>query len=73
MTGWNQSDVDHLHDLTTDAAKLEARKRAQVAVLRQHECPWSVIGNALGVTKQAAAARYGSVRVSLTDQQLPAS
>lgn len=43
-------------------AHWEASVGAQVSSLRQHGASWSVIGDALGITKQAAQQRFGGTR-----------
>jgi hypothetical protein len=51
-----------LRTLKTDAAAardLEQRMRSTVQELRAGGVSWAVIGNALGITKQAAQQRYG--------------
>ncbi|MGY2704852.1 hypothetical protein [Nocardioides sp. HB32] len=66
-----QRDLDQLGDELAKVRHAEARIREQVAYLRQQETPWSVIGDALGITKQAAQQRYSSQRVSLNDRPFP--
>lgn len=70
MTGWNDRDVEQLTVMRHTIAMQEALLRSTVSHLRQQECPWSVIGAALGVSKQAAAKKYGSKRVSHKDRPL---
>lgn len=71
MSGWQDADLDRLSVLQHQLETTDAAIRAQVATLRQHECPWSLIGNHLGITRQAAQQRFGSIRVSLLDRELP--
>ena len=73
MTGWNDADSAQLTALAAQRAQVEANMREQVSRLRQQECPWSVIGDALGVSKQAAQKKYAAQRVSLVDRPLRTS
>lgn len=60
--------LKYLAELVAIRNNLEAEIRAAVDGLRaptldyQHLCSWSLIGDALGVTKQAARSRYGTQR-----------
>ena len=61
MTGWNEGDVISLRLITHESTVLDAELRRTVRTLRQDGCPWSVIGDALGTTRQAAQMRYGKI------------
>jgi hypothetical protein len=50
------SELDHWLRQRNQAEQQIARL---VRVLRAEDCPWSVIGQALNMTKQAAQQRYG--------------
>ena len=52
--------VDELRTDTLKAATIDARIRSSVAELRAAGVSWAVIGDALGITRQAAAQRYRS-------------
>lgn len=66
MSGWRAGD---LTTLGRRAASMERHRLAMradseailatVDALREAGCPWSLIGQALGVTRQAAQQRYG--------------
>lgn len=61
-------------DLLTSAQNVRDAQRQldrNVAEARQRGLPWSKVGEALGVSKQAAQKKYRSTRVALDDQQLP--
>ncbi len=54
--------LEPLRGLTADAGEvrsLQARIRSSVQQLRAGGASWAVIGNALGLTKQAAQQQYG--------------
>lgn len=54
--------LGRVDELRADAAKLaqtEARIRSSVTELRAGGVSWAVIGDALGITRQAATQRYG--------------
>lgn len=58
--------LSELARLTVMRNQLEIRMRQTVDLLRSEnldgrpECSWTLIANAMGVTKQAVAARYGT-------------
>lgn len=60
MTGWNDRDLHDLTDLCERSKHLEREMEALVSRLRDAGCPWSLIGDALGITRQAAQQHYGS-------------
>lgn len=72
MSGWTDADLAALRRTAWAIRDAETTMRQQVAFLRQSGCPWSVIGECLGVTKQSAQRKYRSSRVSLEDRPLPA-
>lgn len=55
----DQIDLPDLALFAEMAAVADRAFRDAVAHLRQQGCSWSEIGNALGVSKQAAAQRFG--------------
>lgn len=58
--------LDDLKEARTARAHAEARIEGIVQSLRAMGCSWAVIAKELGVSKQAAAKRYG--RVELVDE-----
>lgn len=52
--------VDELRSLVQQRNELNASITLLVSRMRERGCPWSVIGEALGITKQAAQQRYGA-------------
>ena len=54
-------DLATLTRVEQERARLDERIRLMVKTLRAADVPWSAIGDALGVTKQAAQQRYGPV------------
>lgn len=53
--------LERIGDTVAQLAKLEERTRAQVLEARAAGASWSTIGGALGVSKQAAAKRFGAL------------
>jgi hypothetical protein len=51
--------------------QVEEKVRADVAAAREHGAPWSLIGDALGVTGEAARQRYGSTGEARQKKGLP--
>ena len=60
MSGWNDLDIRLLAEGVRTIRQAESTLREHVAWLREQGCPWSVIGDALGVSRQAAQQRYGA-------------
>lgn len=58
MSGWNDADTAELAHLAELQRTSEARIRSAVWQLRSRGCPWSVIGDLLGTSKQAAWERF---------------
>lgn len=54
-----RSTLEALGDAGAMLAGAEALVRARVESARRHEHTWAEIGDALGVTRQAAQQRYG--------------
>lgn len=63
--------ADDLARAARNAREAQRQLDRDVAEARQRGLSWSQIGDALGVSKQAAQQRYRSTRVSLDDQPLP--
>lgn len=64
-TYWSQRhnvppEVAELRALAGERAQLEARMRVAVQQLRGAGASWSVIGDALGVSRSAAQKRFGA-------------
>jgi hypothetical protein len=57
--------VGDLEGLARDRAVLDGRIRVTVQQLRTSGASWTVIGDALGVTRSAAQKRYGSDELAL--------
>lgn len=51
--------VRPLRELVAERERLDGRIRVAVQELRQAGASWSVVGDALGVTRSAAQKRYG--------------
>jgi chromosome condensin MukBEF MukE localization factor len=49
-----------LMHLDTERRRLDGRIRVSVQELRQRGASWTVVGDALGVTRSAAQKRYGA-------------
>lgn len=65
-TSWTSRELTPVHDLenlSRERAKVDARIRVAVQAARQAGASWTVIGNALGVTRAAAHKRYGADRL----------
>lgn len=58
MTGWSSRNVSDLIKVTEEIADRRDRQRRIVDDLRATGCPWSIIADALGVSKQAAHRRF---------------
>lgn len=56
---YTASDVDRLRTMRENVEHAEARLRTAIRWMRNEGASWSVIGEALGVSKQAAQKRYG--------------
>lgn len=57
--GWDHRHVSELdHWMRSERLAVQQQERL-VRTLREDGCPWSVIGTALGVSKQAAQQRFG--------------
>ncbi len=52
--------IDQLHDAGVIARAAEASVRSLVATCRSYNASWADVGNALGVSRQAAQQRFGS-------------
>jgi hypothetical protein len=59
MSAWNDADLSALRILASQIDTKRAEQAAHVRFLRENGCPWSVIAEALGVSRQAAQQRYG--------------
>jgi len=59
MSGWSEADTQELATITEQIARLVGHERSTIWLLRSQGCPWSVIGAALGVSRQAAQQRFG--------------
>ena len=57
-----KGDIDALAEMTAMAADLDTAIRQAVAGLRAAGYSWSDIGTQVGVTRQAAQQRWGSMR-----------
>ncbi len=55
-----------LRRLAAERAQLDARIRVSVQELRQAGASWTVVGEALGVTRSAAQKRYGADELPLS-------
>jgi Txe/YoeB family toxin of Txe-Axe toxin-antitoxin module len=55
---WDQRQVSELDHWLREQRKAEQQIRRLVRSLREDGCPWSVIGTALGITKQSAHQRF---------------
>ncbi len=58
--------IQPLRDLATERAQVEGRIRVTVQGLRQAGASWTVIGDALGVSRSAAQKRYGADELPLS-------
>ena len=58
--------VHMLRRLAAERAQLDDRVRVTVQELRQAGASWTVIGDALGVTRSAAQKRYGADELPLS-------
>ena len=56
---WKDADVAALSALLEDIQHRRTRIERIVTELRAQGCPWSVIGQALNMSKQAAQQRFG--------------
>jgi len=63
MSGWKDRMLTDLTRRAIQRAKTEREIAELVAQLRAQNCPWSVIGDALGITRQGAQQRFGSHEV----------
>jgi Txe/YoeB family toxin of Txe-Axe toxin-antitoxin module len=59
MSGWDAREVSELDHWLRQERQAEQQIGRLVRSLRRDGCPWSVIGTALGITKQAAQQRFG--------------
>ncbi len=57
-----QAAVVDLHNAVVDRGRAEARILAAVTRARSEGVSWSVLGAALGTSRQAAQQRYGTAR-----------
>lgn len=57
---WDHRLVTELDHWLRQERTAQAQQRRVVSELRKQGCPWSVIGTALGVSKQAAQQRFAS-------------
>jgi hypothetical protein len=55
-----------LMHLDTERRQLDGRIRVSVQELRQRGASWTVVGDALGVTRSAAQKRYGADELPLS-------
>lgn len=53
-----KAELDHLLECWVGVREAEARLRAAVAAARAVGVPWRQVGEVLGVTRQAAQARF---------------
>lgn len=51
--------VARLHSAADDAKQADARLREAVLAARVDGCSWAVVGDAIGVSRQAAYQRFG--------------
>jgi len=61
---WDSRHVSELDHWLREQRKAEQQQRRLVRALRADGCPWSVIGLALGISKQAAQQRFGTTVAS---------
>lgn len=59
MDEWDHRLVTELDHWLRQERTAVAQQRRLVKQLREQGCPWSVVGTALGITKQAAQQRFG--------------
>lgn len=64
--GGDPAPVAALRGLAAERVRLEGRIRVTVQELRQAGASWSVVGDALGVTRSAAQKRYGADELPLS-------
>lgn len=58
MTGWDHRQVTELDHWLRQRNTAEQQMRRLVKALRTDGCPWSIIGEALNMTRQAAWEKY---------------
>lgn len=56
---WDGRLVSELDHWLRQERTAQAQQRRLVKKLREQGCPWSVIGTALGIRRQAAQQRFG--------------
>ena len=59
LTPAQKTAFESLFDAVEAKSDVEGRIQCVVAYLRELDTPWSLIGEVLGVTRQAAQQRYG--------------
>lgn len=64
MSNYKDDDVRALERMASAIRGQENALKRQVAYLREQGAPWSVIGNAIGTTRQAAYLRFGKPKRS---------
>lgn len=61
---WDPRHVSELDHWTRSERLAVQQQQRLVRTLRERGCPWSVIGTALGISKQAAQQRFGRIVLS---------